>query len=268
MVYALLAILLAFSLLPIYWLLATSFKTRFDIFANPGQFFPFPFTLHAYQQVLSDPHFLTYFKNSLIVNLATSLITVALALLAGYSFSRFRFRGNQALLLFILATQMFPSAVLLLSLYILFRQLHLLNTYPALIISYVTFGLPFSIWMMKGFADGVPEEIEQAAMIDGCSRMQALLRVVVPMLVPGMIAVALFSFLAGWNDLMWSLTLTSSTSMRLIPPGFILTYVGQFQTYWNQLMAGSVLVSIPTVAVFTLLQRYLVQGLTSGGVKG
>ncbi len=267
-IYVALAALLAFAVLPVLWMLSTSLKTRFDVFGSPGSLLPPHWTLNAYRLVLTDPHFLTYFANSLIVNVAASLVTVLLATIAGYSFSRFRFRGNQALLLFILATQMFPSAVLLISLYVMFRHFGMLNSYPALIISYVTFGLPFSIWMMRGFVDAVPVEIEQAAMIDGCSRSSAMVRVVAPMMLPGVIAVALFSFLAGWNDLIWALTINTAPSMKLIPPGFVSTYVGQFQTYWNQLMAGSVLVSLPTVVIFILLQRYLVAGLTAGGVKG
>ena len=268
LLYIALAALLSFSLGPVLWMLSTSFKTRFDVFGSPGSLLPLHWTLSAYKTVLTDPHFTTYFANSLIVNVAASLLTVLLATIAGYSFSRFHFRGREALLLFILATQMFPSAVLLIALYIMFRHFGMLNSYPALIVSYVTFGLPFSIWMMRGFVDAVPVEIEHAAMIDGCTRANALVRVVAPMMLPGVIAVALFSFLAGWNDLIWALTINTSPGMKLIPPGFVSTYVGQFQTYWNQLMAGSVLVSLPTVVIFMLLQRYLVAGLTAGGVKG
>ncbi len=266
-VYLLLVVLLVFSLSPALWILSTSLKTRLTIFSYPARILPIPFSLRAYREVLGDHLFFRYFVNSLIVNIATSFVTIFLALFAGYSFSRFKFRGNYSLLLFILASQMFPSAILLITLYVLFRQVHMLNTLPALIISYITFGLPFSVWMMKGFVDSVPIEVEQAAMIDGCTRGQALFKVVLPMMLPGMIAVGLFSFLAGWNDLVWALTLTSSPDKRLIPPGFVLTYVGQFQTYWNQLMAASVLVSLPTIALFVLLQRYLVQGLTGGAVK-
>jgi len=264
----LLALSLAFTLLPVAWMVFTSFKTAHAVFGAPGRLLPPVWTLAAYRAVLSDSHFIVYFANSLFVNLSASIATVGLATLAGYSFSRLRIRGRQVMMLSILATQMFPSAVILIALYVIFRRLDLLDTYGSLILSYVTLGLPFSVWMMRGFAEAVPVDVEEAAMIDGCSRLQALLRVVVPMMLPGMIAVALFSFLVGWNDLIWALTLTTSPSMRLIPPGFVATYVGQFQTYWNQLMAGSVLVSLPTVIIFILLQKYLVQGISSGAVKG
>lgn len=264
----LLALSLAFTLLPILWMLFTSFKTAHAVFGAPGRLLPPVWTLAAYHTVLSDPHFGIYFANSLFVNIAASIATVALATLAGYSFSRLRVRGRQAIMLAILATQMFPSAVILIALYVIFRRLGILDTYGSLILSYVTLALPFSVWMMRGFAEAVPVDVEEAAMIDGCSRLQALVRVVVPMMLPGMIAVALFSFLVGWNDLIWALTLMTSPGKRLIPPGFVATYVGQFQTYWNQLMAGSVLVSLPTVIIFILLQKYLVQGISSGAVKG
>lgn len=264
----LIALSLAFSLLPVLWMVFTSFKTTHAVFGAPGRLLPPVWTLAAYRAVLGNGHFIVYFANSLLVNISASIATVALATLAGYSFSRIRMRGTQPIMLGILATQMFPSALILISLYVIFRHLGLLDTYASLILSYLVLGLPFSVWMMRGYAETVPVDVEEAAMIDGCNRLQALWQVVVPMMLPGMIAVALFSFLVGWNDLLWALTLTTSPAMRLIPPGFVATYVGQFQTYWNQLMAGSVLVSLPTVIIFILVQRYLVQGLSSGAVKG
>ena len=165
---AIVAVLLAFSLLPIVWMAFTSFKSRGQVFGAPGALLPNPWTLSAYRAVMESDFFLIYFKNSLIVNIAASLITVVLATLAGYSFSQFRIPGKSALMLFILAMQMFPSTVLLIALYVVFRRVHLLNTYTALILSFVTHGLPFSIWMMRGFVDGVPADVEEAAMIDGC----------------------------------------------------------------------------------------------------
>ncbi|MGH7160119.1 MAG: carbohydrate ABC transporter permease [Acetobacteraceae bacterium] len=261
-------LLSAFALLPIVWMAFTSLKTKTDLFGAPGRLLPRVWTLTAYHDVLVNSAFPTYFANSVIVNVLASLITVVLATLAGYSFARFRIPGKSAIMLGILAMQMFPSTVLLIALYVVFRRLGLLDTYTALVLSYITHGLPFSIWMMRGFVAAVPVDVEEAAMIDGCRRSGALIRVVVPMMLPGMIAVALFAFLSGWNDLVWALTLATSPAMRLIPPGFVLTYVGQFETYWNQLMAGSVMVSLPTILVFVFLQRYLVKGLTAGAVKG
>jgi multiple sugar transport system permease protein len=158
--------------------------------------------------------------------------------------------------------------VLLVGIYILFRQLALLDTYLGLVLAFTSFSLPFCIWMMRGFFDTVPPELEQAAMVDGATRLQALLRVILPLVGPGVIAVGLYSFLNAWNNLLFALSLTSSQDMRTIPPGFLLTYVGEFQYLWADAMAGSVMVSLPMIAVFIFLQRYLVRGMTAGAVKG
>ncbi len=211
---------------------------------------------------------MTYFKNSLIVGICTTLLTLLAAVPAGYVLSRFRFRGARALLLVILATQMFPYVTILISLYTLFRQLHMLNTYPALVLSFTTFSLPFSIWMMKGFCDTLPSDLEDAARVDGASRLRTLWSIVVPIIIPGVVAVGFFAFLNSWNELLYALTLTSSPDMRLIPPGFVLTYIGEFQDRWPDMMAASVVVSLPIVVLFTVFQKQLVSGLTAGAVKG
>jgi multiple sugar transport system permease protein len=212
--------------------------------------------------------FVTYFKNSLIVGICTTLLTLLAAVPAGYVLSRFRFRGARALLLVILATQMFPYVTILISLYTLFRQLHMLNTYPALVLSFTTFSLPFSIWMMKGFCDTLPTDLEDAARVDGAGRLRTLWTIVMPIIIPGVVAVGFFAFLNSWNELLYALTLTSSPDMRLIPPGFVLTYIGEFQDRWPDMMAASVVVSLPIVVLFTVFQKQLVSGLTAGAVKG
>ena len=211
---------------------------------------------------------MTYFKNSLIVGICTTLLTLLAAVPAGYVLSRFRFRGARTLLLVILGTQMFPYVTILISLYTLFRQLNLLNTYPALVLSFTTFSLPFSIWMIKGFCDTLPTDLEDAARVDGSSRLGTLWSIVLPIIIPGVVAVGFFAFLNSWNELLFALTLTSSPDMRLIPPGFVLTYIGEFQDRWPDMMAASVVVSLPIVVMFTLFQKQLVSGLTAGAIKG
>jgi multiple sugar transport system permease protein len=211
---------------------------------------------------------LTYFLNSVIASTFATLLSITVSVFAGYAFSRFRFPAKRAVLVFILASQMFPLVVLLVGIYILFRQLNLLDTYLGLILAFTSFSLPFSIWMMRGFFDTVPPELEQAAMVDGATRLQALLRVILPLVGPGVIAVGLYSFLNAWNNLLFALSLTSSQNMRTIPPGFLLTYVGEFQYQWADAMAGSVMVSLPMIVVFIFLQRYLIKGMTAGAVKG
>ena len=255
--------------LPLYWLLITSIKPNQAAFDLPPTFFPSNPTLGSYiSQLLDRSGFLTYFFNSLITASLATVLSIVVSVFAGYAFSRLRFPAKRAALLFILTSQMFPLVVLLVGIYVLFRQLNLLDSYLGLVLAFTTYSLPLSIWMMRGFFDTVPPELEQAAMVDGATRIQALVRVVLPLIGPGVIAVGLYSFLNAWNNLLYALSLTSSQDMRTIPPGFLLTYVGEFQYQWADAMAGSVMVSLPMIAVFIFLQRYLVQGMTAGAVKG
>ena len=267
--YALLVVLLIYAFFPIFWLLSTSFKSQGEAFFYPPSWVPHQFTLHSYQILPADQQgFVRYFENSVIVSIFTTLLTLLAATPGGYVLARFHFRGTRAILLVILATQMFPYAVILISLYTLFRQLDMLNTYPALVLSFTTFSLPFSIWMIKGFCDTLPTDLEEAGRIDGLSRIGVLWRIVVPLIVPGVIAVGFFAFLNSWNELLYAVTLTTSSDMRTIPAGFIGTYIGEFQDRWPDLMAASVVVSLPIVILFTIFQRQLVSGLTAGAVKG
>lgn len=269
LLYILLFLLLIYAFFPTFWLISTSLKPQGEAFLNPPTWIPRHFTLRSYQILWDDQQgFVQYFKNSLIVSLSTCLLTLLAATPAGYALSRFRFRGARSLLLLILATQMFPYVTILISLYTLFRQLHLLNTYPALIISFTTFSLPFSIWMIKGFCDTLQTDLEDAARMDGCSRVGTLWRVVMPIIIPGVVAVGFFAFLNAWNELLYALTLTSSPDMRTIPAGFVLTYIGEFQDRWPDMMAASVVVALPIVVLFTLFQKQLVSGLTAGAIKG
>ncbi|WP_160143033.1 carbohydrate ABC transporter permease [Halanaerobium hydrogeniformans] len=179
------------------------------------------------------------------------LISVICSILTGYGLSRLRFKGRHTFLISILATQMFPLSLLLIPLYILYNNLNLLNTYFGLALAFTTFGLPFSIWMMKGFFDTIPVEIEEAARIDGAGPFEILFQVVLPLVSPGVATVAFYSFLQGWNNLLFPLTLMSDASKRTIAPGFLMSYVGQYEYFWTDMMAASVLVTIPMV-VFSL----------------
>ncbi len=269
LLYVVLLVLLIYAFFPTFWLISTSIKPQLEAFQNPPTWWPHNPTLYSYQILPADQSgFVTYFKNSLIVGVFTTLLTLLAATPAGYVLSRFRFRGARALLLVILATQMFPYVTILISLYTLFRQLGMLNTYPALVLSFTTFSLPFSIWMIKGFCDTLPTELEDAARVDGLSRLGVLRVIVLPIIIPGVVAVGFFAFLNSWNELLFALTLTSSPGMRTIPPGFVLTYIGEFQDRWPDMMAASVVVALPIVVMFTLFQKQLVSGLTAGAVKG
>ena len=249
-------------------MLSTSFKFDKDVFNNPPDFIPSPFTIMNYVNQLTDfDGFLIYFKNGLIVSTSAAIISIFVSTLAAYSFSRFQFTGKRSILLLILTTQMFPMVVIAISLYVIYAKLNLLDTYFGLVIGLTTFALPFSIFMLKGFFDAIPKDMEEAAYVDGCSKLKTLVKIVIPMASPGIIAVGLFSFLVSWNNLLFPLTLTSRLHLRTIPPGFLQTYVSQYQYFWADMSAGSVLVSLPLVIVFIILQKYLVSGLTAGAIK-
>jgi multiple sugar transport system permease protein len=254
---------------PVYWLFTSSFKTNLEAYATPPPWWPSAFTLDNYINLTTGySDFAMYVRNSLITCAVTAVLAMVVASLAGYAISRLRFPGKRPLLLLILSTQMFPHVLILISLYVMYRQLGLINTYGGLIIAFTTFAVPFSVWMMKGFFDGIPSEIEEAALIDGCTRLGALRHIVLPLVSPGLLAVSLFSFLDGWNNLLYPLTLATSVEVRTIPPGLLLSFLGQFKHDWAGMMAASVVVTIPVMIIFVFLQRFLVRGLTAGAVKG
>lgn len=266
--FALLLILLLFIVLPIYWMLSTSIKPNTESFKVPPDLFPTNPTFENYINQLKDrTGFVTYFINSLIVSLGTTLLSIFTAILAGYAISRLRFPGKNKLFIFILLSQMFPQSLMIVGIYTFFNKINLLDSYLGLILAFTSFSLPFAIWMMAGFFETIPFELEEAAMIDGSSRFKILWKIILPLTSPGIVAVGVYSFLNSWNNLLFALSLTSSQDMRTVPPGFLLTYVGEFQYYWSDAMAGSIIITLPMVIIFILLQRYLVQGMTAGAIK-
>lgn len=268
LLFALLIVMLLFILLPIYWMLVTSIKPNTESFKVPPDIIPIEPTLENFINQLKDrTGFLTYFINSIIVSLGTTLLSIITAILAGYAISRLRFPGKNKLFILILVSQMFPQSLMIVGIYTFFMKLNLLDSYLGLILAFTSFSLPFAIWMMSGFFETIPFELEEAAMIDGSSRFKTLWKIILPLTSPGIVAVGVYSFLNSWNNLLFALSLTSSQDMRTVPPGFLLTYVGEFQYYWSDAMAGSIIITLPMVAIFILLQRYLVQGMTAGAVK-
>lgn len=260
---------LLWTLFPIYWMLSTSLKDNLDVFKVNPDLWPVNPTISSYIHLADGiTPIPTFFGNSVITSLCTVVFAVTLATLAGYALSRLRFRFRKGILLSVLVTQMFPLVVLLIPLYLVYVNAHLINTYTGLILAFTSFTLPFGIWMIKGFVDSVPVEIEEAALVDGCSRLQAMRIMVIPLIVPGIVATAVFAFLDAWNNLLFPLVLVNDVSMKTLPPGMILAFGGEFKHDWSGMMAASVLVSIPVIVVFILVQRYLVEGLTKGAVKG
>ncbi len=256
-----------FALLPIYWLLATSLTPRTEVFAFPPRLWPTQISFEAYTSLVNNPALFTYLGNSVIVSMITAVLSVLVSAYMGYSFSKFRYRGRRSLMYFVLASQMFPQALLLVTLYTVFAAYNLLNTYTALVLSFTTFTLPLCVWMLKGFFDTIPDELIEAARVDGASRLRIIHSIILPLSAPGLIAAGLFAFVRGWNDFVFALTLAGPDKQTL-PPGLVNTYIGEASTAWPELMAASLVVSLPVAIAFIALQRFLVGGMTAGAVKG
>ncbi|WP_242830502.1 carbohydrate ABC transporter permease [Desulfitobacterium hafniense] len=263
------AFIMAWTLFPIFWMVSTSFKTNLDVFKMPPELWPSQPTLENYIGLASGINPIPrFFFNSFITALLTVVLTTVLAVFAGYALSRLKFKFRDQILVSVLLTQMFPLVVMLAPLYLLYVKAHLLNTYLGMVIAFTSFALPFGIWMIKGFIDSVPVEVEQAAMVDGCSRMQALRTVVLPLITPGIVATGIFAFLDAWNNLLFPLTLTNEIAMKTLPAGMVMAFSGQFKSDWSGMMAASFITTLPVLIIFIFLQRYLVEGLTGGAVKG
>ncbi|MEV6108009.1 carbohydrate ABC transporter permease [Streptomyces sp. NPDC051940] len=260
------AVIGLFGLFPPYWMLVTALSPEGQVFQFPPKFVPTGLTLDHFREFAENEQLFDYMVNSVIVSVVTAVLSVVVSTYMGYSFSKFRYRGRKSLMNFVLASQMFPQALLLITLYAVFRQFGLLGTYTALVLSFATFTMPLCVWMLKGIFDTVPDALLEAAAIDGASRWRTLHSIVAPLAAPGMIAAGLFAFVRGWNDFLFALTLANKDTMTL-PPGLVNTYIGEFQTSWPALMAASLVISVPVTVAFMFLQRYLVGGLTAGAVK-
>jgi multiple sugar transport system permease protein len=266
-----LVVLLGFAVIPMLWMLSTSLKGQFAALQQPPEWIPSHPTLEQYQTLLSPtgtvgPVFLRYFFNSLLVSITTTLLCVLVAVPAAYAFSRFQFPGRDLLFFAVLVRNMFPVVVFLIPLFILMRALHLVNTYGSLILTYMTFGLPLSIWLLKSFYDNIPEELERAARIDGASRFKAFWLIIMPLSTPGIIATAIYAFIAAWNEYVYALTFLNSESLLTLPVG-LQHFFTEFATNWPGLMAAAFIMSVPVVVMFMVLQKQFVRALTEGAVK-
>jgi ABC-type glycerol-3-phosphate transport system permease component len=256
---------LVLMLMPILWVFLASLKPDPQIMA--GNLWPTDITFEHYRAILDRRDFLIALRNSLIVAGAVALITTVLALPAAYSLSRFKFRGRVPLGLLILATQMLPVVAVLVPLVVIVRNIGLSNTLTALIFTHLSLGLPVAVWMLKGYVDAIPPELEEAAMIDGCGRFGALRWVVFPLLRPAIVAAGTFAFVLSWGEFLLALALISDTKVKTLP----LALQAIFDPYsfsWGEVMAGGVVIAAPTIILFMIFRRQLVGGLTSGGVKG
>jgi len=252
---------------PVLWALNTSLKFERDIITRHIQFWPDPPTLTNYIAIWTQSNLPGLMWNSAVTTFFTVTICVVAGTLAAYAVSRLRFRGRSQILLFLLVVRMFPVVLMIIPLFIILRNAGLLDTRIGLALAYTGFLLPIFIWMMKGFFDAIPGELEEAARIDGCSRIGAMWRVVLPLVQGGLWACAVFIGIAAWNEYLFALMLTTSSGSRTWPVGLQLM-VGEFQLPWGALTAGGILSILPVLALFALVQRTMVRGLASGAVKG
>jgi multiple sugar transport system permease protein len=260
-------LIVLFAVFPILWAFLTSIKREEAIITRVMQYIPQEVTFENYVAIWTRSNFPTLLTNSVVVTALTTVICAVIGTLASYAIARFQFRGRRELMLFYLVIRMFPAVMIIIPLFILMRNLGLLDSRLGLALAYTTFLLPVFIWMMKGFFDAVPLELEDAARIDGCSRIGAMVRVILPLVVGGLTATAVFVAIGAWNEFLFALMMTTSTGSRTWPVGLQLM-VGEFQLPWGSLAAGGIISIIPVILLFALVQRALVRGLTAGAVKG
>ena len=255
-----------FAILPLVWTFYTSLRTNVDINKFPAKISLSNLSLDAYFGVWRDTNFPMLIKNSLIVSTLTVIVSLSLGTLAGYALSRSKFRGRQGVLLVYLAIRLVPGVLLLIPLYLFMNKLGLLDSFIGLTLAYTTFTLPATIWLMKGFFDSLPPDLENAARIDGCSRMGAMWRISIPLVLPGLAATGTLTAITAWNDVLFAMLLTSSDRTRTWPVG-LREMIGEFQLPWEALTATSILSLLPVVIGFALVGRKMVAGITAGSLK-
>jgi len=263
--HVLLAILSVIWVLPIFYVVLTSFRKEGGSYKS--YIWPRGFTLDNYKGLFSTMNYGTYLKNSLIVTLSTSLVVTVLSIYGGYGLARFKFRGKGVAMVFFLVTQMIPSILVIIPLYVVFSQMHLIDTYTSLFIFYTVTNLPFCAITMRSFFERIPYALEEAAFVDGCSRGQTLCKVVLPVMFPGIVAVFVFAFIGAWNELIAGTIFLNTQKMWTIPIG-LKSLVGKYNVDWGSMMAGGCLALLPTAIMFIFVQKYIVEGMTAGAVKG
>lgn len=264
---ALIMVLLSAALFPIYWMVVTSLTSSANLFADRPQMLPDPAQAFNYAETFAKTGVLLWLKNSAIVAVGTMVLSILLAILPAYALSRFKFHGKGVLGFVLFATQMLPEAMLVVPLYAIFAKLLLLDTLGGLILANAAFTVPVITWILKGAIDGVPLEIEEAARIDGCSRLDIVLGIVLPVVAPTLAAASVIAFFHGWNEYVFAQTLILSQELRTASVG-LASFVGELSTPIHTVMAIGVMYTLPAVAFYLMVQRYVVAGMTAGSVKG
>jgi multiple sugar transport system permease protein len=253
---------------PLLWMILTSVKPQFELFRIPPTFWPEQITFEHYARLLFETPFLTYMRNSLILGFATTILVVVVATLGAHSLVRFRYPGRERLAQLVLFTYLLPSVVLILPLYLMMVWLGVANTLFSLVIAYTTFALPYALWLLRSFMQGIPDDLEAAALVDGATRMEAFVDVILPQALPGIISTSLFTFILAWNEYLYALVLVNTDSARPLTTGVMSMLVSAFNIEWSLLMAAAVMMSLPLIVIFAFLQNYLTRGFGAGGVKG
>ena len=268
LIYVLAGLVALVCLMPIVWMVKTSFETPEFIRSAQVQFWPIQFTLENYRSVLTNPHAMIWrsMLNSLVVALIATLLNLVITASAGYAMSRFEFRGKLVFGMYLLVVYMIPRTLMLIGLFVMLAKLRLINKLMGLVIVYAATGITLSIWWLKGYFDSIPIELEEQAMIDGCGRVNALRRIILPLALPAVAAVGLFQFVDCWNEYMMALTIIQSANLRLLPVQ-ITFFMGIQRVEWGPVMAFSVIVAVPAIILFSFTQRNMVSGLMAGFSK-
>lgn len=265
----LLAVLLLWITFPYVWSLICSFKRSEDLFTRTPSFVPNPFTLDNYAWALAEPMIVIPLRNSVVVASLTAIMTILLSSLAAYSLARFNYPGKPLIMVTLLSSQMLPTMLLVVPIFVIFNQLHLFHSFPGLILSSASWTVPYAVIMLRSFVVGVPIELEEAARIDGCNQLDTLRRVTLPLVLPGLVAAGLFVFVWTWGDMIFPLILTKDISRQTAALSlFTMLQSTRGATNYGGMLAGGVLFTLPTVVLFSVMQRYLIQGMTAGAVKG
>jgi multiple sugar transport system permease protein len=260
--------LVALVAFPLLWMILTSIKPQSELFQIPPVFLPAEPTLEHYRRLLTETPFPTYFRNSAIVAVGTTLLVVAVGTLGAHSLVRFSYPGRRLLAQTVLFTYLLPSVVLIIPLYMLMVWLGIANSLFSLVLAYTSFALPFALWLLRSFMASIPDDLEHAALVDGASRMGAFFDVILPQALPGIISTSLFTFILAWNEYLYALVLVNRDRLRPLTTGVINMLTSSFNIEWSLLMAASVMMSLPLIVIFAFLQKHLTKGFGAGGVKG
>jgi multiple sugar transport system permease protein len=265
--YAFLAVLLTIVVFPFYWMIVSSLKSETQMRSLISMFWPSPIVLDSYRQLLGQTDFLVWFRNSVTVAVSSTLVATAIGTIGAYSLARLRFLGRGFMASAVLITYLVPPSILFIPLYAQIRGMGLADSLAGLIAAYPSFTVPFVTWLLMGYFESIPEELEQAAMIDGATRFGAFARVVLPLAAPGVLAAGLYAFTQAWNEFLYALVFITDVKLRTLPVGLASFITGDVYG-WGYLMAGAVLTTLPVIAAYVYLQKYMVEGLTAGSVKG